>query len=255
MSSICKLNFKGKKMEAVLVCQQQYFISVLEKQKRLLWNLFLRSHMDCLKILAKYVSKYTPKLLECEVILRKIEDICTFLDKIINFISIFSNININHMSLTQSICILIQSLHIKCIMYSWTQHNIFYEMQKELLSNKKYIWLWCSRAFPKAKKSLWQLNLRPEEGRDSCWSIRACMKSGILVRAFLQLKTYCILLKYLREGAANYLQLSLGDAKQVLDNLLQTVQRYCCIFAYSQLSPEQMIVLSCQPQCFYTKGF
>lgn len=100
MSSICTLNCKGKKMEAVLVCQQQYFISVLEKQKRLLWNLFLRSHMDCLKVLAKYVSKYTPKFPECEVILRKIEDICTFLDKIINFISIFSNININHMSLT-----------------------------------------------------------------------------------------------------------------------------------------------------------
>lgn len=40
---------------------------------------------------------------------------------------------------------------------------------------------------------------------------------------FLQLKTYCILLKYLKEVAANYLQLSLGDTKQVLDNLLQTV--------------------------------
>lgn len=115
-------------------------------------------------------------------------------------------------------------------MYSWTKHNIFYEMHKELLSSKKCIWLQWSRAFPKAEKSLQQLNLRPREEQDSYQSIRPLTRVGIPVRGSLWLTVYCALLEYSRKGAANYLQLSLGDSAQVLDNLLHTSLRICYIF-------------------------
>lgn len=99
--------------------------------------------------------KHTSKLLQHEIILQK--TVRHFLHAQVRFLISFlgfSNININHMSLTQSIYILIQCLHIKCMMYSWTQHNIFYERHRELLANKKYIWLWCSRTFSKTEKLL-----------------------------------------------------------------------------------------------------
>lgn len=74
-------------------------------------------------------------------------------------------------------------------------------------------------------------------------------------RVFFMVNNLLYITKIFKKGGGNYLQLLLGDSVQVLDNLLHTSLGICHIFAYSQLSPEQMNALSCLPWRFCTRGF